>query len=67
MGALGHRDCRLVSRSELKDFTDKPLTISAGSLFENWSARLLYEYWRRWIHHLCWGNLIDLAVYWFDG
>ncbi len=39
MGTLGNRDCQRESRSALKDFTDDALTISAGSLFQNGTAR----------------------------
>ncbi len=35
MDTLGNRDCQLVSRGVLKDFTDDSLIISAGSLFLN--------------------------------
>ncbi len=34
MGTSGNRDCQRASRSDLKDFTDEALTISAGSLFQ---------------------------------
>ncbi len=40
MGASGNRDCQRASRSALKDFTDDALTISAGSLFQNGTARM---------------------------
>ncbi len=39
MGTLGNRVCPWVSRSVLKDFTGDALTISAGSLFQNGTAR----------------------------
>ncbi len=39
MGALSYTDCQLASRSVLKDFTDVKMTISAGSLFQNGTAR----------------------------
>ncbi len=39
MGTSGNRDCQRASRSALKDFTDDALTISAGSLFQNGTAR----------------------------
>ncbi len=53
MGALGNRDCPLASSSVLKDFTDDALTISAGSLFQNETARMLKAYWLQWAQHLC--------------
>ncbi len=45
MGALGNRDCQLASRRVLKDFTEDALTISAGSLFQNGTARMMKTYW----------------------
>ncbi len=47
MGASGNRDCQWSSRSALKDFAENALTISAGSLFQNGTARSLKAYWRR--------------------
>ncbi len=41
MGTSGNRDCQRASRSALKDFTDDALTISAGSLFQNGTARMV--------------------------
>ncbi len=41
MGTSGNRDCKRASRSALKDFTDDALTISAGSLFQNGTARMV--------------------------
>ncbi len=42
MGTSGNRDCQRASRSALKDFTDDALTISAGSLFQNGTARMYF-------------------------
>ncbi len=39
MGTSGNRDCQWASGSVLKDFTVSALTISAGSLFQNGTAR----------------------------
>ncbi len=44
-GYLGEQDCRRASRSALKDFTDDALTISAGSLFQNRTARMVKANW----------------------
>ncbi len=41
MGTSGNSDCQLACRSFLKDFTEDPLTISAGSLFQNETVRML--------------------------
>ncbi len=41
MGTSGNRDCQRASRSALKDFTDDALTISAGSLLQNGTARMV--------------------------
>ncbi len=41
MGTSGNRDCQRASKSALKDFTDDALTISAGSLFQNGTARMV--------------------------
>ncbi len=41
MGTSENRDCQWVSRSVLKDFTEDALTISAGSLFQNGTARIV--------------------------
>ncbi len=41
----GNRDCQRASRSALKDFTDDALTISAGSLFQNGTARMVKANW----------------------
>ncbi len=41
MGTSGNRDCQRASRSALKDFTYDALTISAGSLFRNGTARMV--------------------------
>ncbi len=45
-GASGNRDTQLASRSVLNDFTGEALTISASSLFQNGTARILKAYWR---------------------
>ncbi len=39
-GFDGYRDCHWVSRSVLKDLTKDALTISAGSVFQNGTARI---------------------------
>ncbi len=41
MGTSDNRDCQCASRSALKDFTEDALTISAGSLFQDGTARLV--------------------------
>ncbi len=53
MGTSGNRDCQRASRSALKDFTDDALTISAGSLSQNGTARLVKANWRRRVQHRC--------------
>ncbi len=40
MSTLGNRDCHWEPRSVLKDFAEDALTISAGSLFQNRTARI---------------------------
>ncbi len=50
MGTLGVRDDQLACRSVFKDFTEGALTILAGSLFLNGTARMVKENWR----HPCW-------------
>ncbi len=40
MGTSGNRDCQWAPRSVLKGFTEDALTISAGSLFQNGTARI---------------------------
>ncbi len=57
MGTSRNRDCQWVSRSALKDFTDDALTISAGSLFQNGTARMVKANWRRRVQDRCWWNL----------
>ncbi len=57
MGTSGNRDCQRAYRSALKDFTDDALTISAGSLFQNGSARMVKANWRWRVQHRCWWNL----------
>ncbi len=47
MGTSGNRNCQRASRSALKDFTDDALTISADSLFQNGTARMVKVNWRR--------------------
>ncbi len=42
MGTSGNRDSQLASRSVLKDFTDDALTISAGSLIQDGTARTMH-------------------------
>ncbi len=41
MGTSGNRDCQSASRSVSKNFTEDVLTISAGNLFQNVTARIL--------------------------
>ncbi len=41
MGTSGNRDCQRASRGALKYFTDDALTNSAGSLFQNGTARMV--------------------------
>ncbi len=57
MGTSGNRDCQRASRSALKDFTDDALTISAGSLFQNGTARKVKANWRKDVQRLGWWNL----------
>ncbi len=42
MGTSGNRDCQRASMSALKDFTDDAFTISAGSFFQNGTARMYF-------------------------
>ncbi len=53
MGTSGNRDCQWASRNVLKDFTEDALAISAGSLFQNGTARMVKKNWRRRVQHLC--------------
>ncbi len=57
MGTSGNSDWQLVSSSFLKDFTEDPLTISAASLFQNETVRMLKAHWRRRVQLLCWWNV----------
>ncbi len=57
MGTSGNRDCQRASRSALKDFTEDALTILAGNLFRNGTARIVKANWRRRVQHCCWWNL----------
>ncbi len=57
MGTSGDSDCQRASRSDLKDFTEDALTISAGNLFQNGTARMVKANWRRRVQHRCWWNL----------
>ncbi len=41
MGTSGNRDCQWASRRVLKYFIEEALTISAGSLFQNGTARIV--------------------------
>ncbi len=41
MGTSGNSDCQWASRSVLNDFTEDALTISAGNLFQNETARMV--------------------------
>ncbi len=52
MSTSGGRDYRWASKSALKDFTEDALTISAGSLFQNGTARFVKANWRRRVQHL---------------
>ncbi len=51
MGTSGNSDCQWASRSALKDFTEDVLTISAGNLFQNGTARMVKANWRRRVQH----------------
>ncbi len=44
---FGNQGLPAASRSALKDFTEDALTIAAGSLFKNWTARMVKANWRR--------------------
>ncbi len=57
MGTSGNRDCLWASRSALKNLTEDALTISAGSLFQYGTARMVKANWRRSVQHRCWWNL----------
>ncbi len=57
MGTSGNWDYQWASRSVLKDFTEEALTISAGNLFQNGTARIVKANWRRRVQHRCWWNL----------
>ncbi len=57
MCAEGMGCARRASKSVLKDFTEDALTISAGSLFQNWTARIVKANWRRRVKHCCTWNL----------
>ncbi len=61
MDTSGNRACQLASRGILKDFTDDVLTISAGSLFQNGTPRMLKAYWRQRVQHICWN--IEICMY----
>ncbi len=47
MDTSGNKGCQWRSGSVLKDFTEDALTISAGSLFQNGTARIVKANWRR--------------------
>ncbi len=47
MGTSGNRACQRASRGTLKDFTEDALKISAGSLFQNGTARMVKANWRK--------------------
>ncbi len=51
MGTSGNRHYQQASRSALKDFADDALTISAGSLFQNGTARMVKANWRWRVQH----------------
>ncbi len=53
MGTSGNSDCQWVFKSAWKDFTDDALTISAGNLFPNGTARIVKVNWRRREQHRC--------------
>ncbi len=44
------------SQMASNDFTDDTPTISAGSLFQNGTDRMLNAYWQRRVKHLCVGG-----------
>ncbi len=50
MSISGSRD---FEQSALKDYTRDALIISAGSLFQNGTARFVKANWRRRGNHLC--------------
>ncbi len=56
MCTSGNRGCQWASRCVLKDITEDALTISAGGLFQNGTARMVKAYWRLRVQHLCWWN-----------
>ncbi len=58
MGASGNRDWHWASRFVLKDLTEDALTISADSLFQNGTGRIVKANWRRRVQHRCWCNLL---------
>ncbi len=51
MGTSGSRDCQWAPIHE------DALTISAGSLFQNGTTRMVKTNWRRRVQHLCWWNV----------
>ncbi len=57
MGTSGNKVCQWASRGALIDFTEDALTISAGTLFQNVTARMVKANWRRRVQHRCWWNL----------
>ncbi len=56
MGTSGDRDCQRASRGALKDVTEDALTISAGTLFQNGTVRMVKANWRLRVQHRCWWN-----------
>ncbi len=57
MDTSRNRNRQLASRGVLKDFTEDALTVSAGSLFQNGTARIVKANWRRRLQHRFWWNL----------
>ncbi len=51
MGTSGDRDCQWAPRSALEDLTEDALTMSAGNLFQNGTARMVKANWRRRVQH----------------
>ncbi len=51
------RDCYVASNSALNIFIDGTLVISAGTVFQENTLRILNVCWRRLGPHRCWGHL----------
>ncbi len=57
MGNSGNRDCQWASKTVLKDFTEDVLTISAGSLFQIGTGRIVTANSRWGVQKHYWLNL----------